>query len=509
MNKKKRRFRFGVVCLAALAGIGLLAGAVSTEEQAVVEEVKPVVVVDTARPTRGGLAVAGEFIATVEPSQQMTIYPKTTAEVLAVNFSIGDTVEAGDILFEMDSQPLRTSIAQSQAAVASAKAKAEYNLAQAEKDYETYQYNLESGNNANLVSSESTVLNAEAAVRSAENAQQTATANLASAKRNLRDHRDKDEWDYGGDKATYDQIHDQLRDAVVQAEIAVEGARIGVENAKSALEQAQKARDTTQTLADEQVTSVQDAVEYARLNTDFSDQYIAIQKLQNDLKNFVGVAAISGVVEQRNIDPYDMASPQTPAFVISRKDAMTVTFQVAESVVAGLEPGDAILVDKQGETWPGTVYEISTMVNVQGGLYTVKASVENAPFPMNSGSTIKVIADTKKAEDALLVPVNAVYFRDGEAYAYVYEGTAVRRVTVETGISDNESIQILSGLTAADDVVVTWNANLRDGLEVVHTSEVEAKMAQEARAAVEATEPPETAEAAEAPATPEGGEVVS
>ena len=45
------------------------------------------------------------------------------------------------------------------------------------------------------------------------------------------------------------------------------------------------------------------------------------------------------------------------------------------------------------------------------------------------------------------------------------DGTAVRTPIV-TGLSNEETVEVLSGLTSSDQVIVSWNANLTDGVKV-------------------------------------------
>lgn len=458
--KKRKTVRIAAALLVVLACAGLLVGAAAPREAAIVEDVKPVVVVNTATPVRSDLAVTGEFIATVEPSQQVAVIPKAAGEVLAVYYGVGDYVEEGDVLFEIDSTTLRSNIAQTQAAVSSAQAKAQASLELAQQNLESYNQGLADGTNANVIS-------AEAAVRSAENRLQTAQVSLSTARRTLRDHLDLDEDGFvpGLSGLDFDQTTRQYRDQVSQAQLAVEAAEI-------ALQQAQDGLGATMSGLSDQETGLNTNVKVAQLNTNFSDQQIAIQQMQRTLEDYIVKAPISGIIEQCAVEVHDMVSGQQAVFVISQKDAMTITFQVAEETVSSMRLGDAVSVEKDGRSCEAAVYEISTMVNVQGGLYTVKASVENAPFELHTGSTVKVSAATKKAKNAVTLPVGAVYFEDGSAFVYRYENGVLHKVSVETGITDNVTIQIVSGLSLTDQVATTWNSGLRDGLEVVHADDV-------------------------------------
>lgn len=478
MVKAKKVFVTIAACVTATAVGAVLLGAVDTGGNKKKDEAPQViddrVLVAAAAPVRGSIAVTGEFIGTAEPNREITVYPKAAGEVLSVNYDVGDVIEAGAVLCEIDSTTLKYSISQMQAAVSSAQAKANYNLAVAQNDLDTLDFNVEKG-------FDSTILNAESAVESAEKQLETAkiglasaNANLVSARTNLRHLRDnEDDYVYGNNinggilgEYSYENSENQLRSTVRQYEIAVSNAEKAVETAELGLEQAKERLKTAKIVSKEQRVTTSTRVHSAELNTDMKDQYIAIEKLQDDLKNYTVTSAISGVVEQRNIDPYDMASQQTPLFVIANKDAMTISFNVSESSLAHMKLGDKVDVEKNGTHFKGTITEIASSVDAKSGLFTIEATVENPPEALFSGSSVKVFADVQKAENDLLLPIDAIYYDSGNPYVYIADNGVAKKTFVETGISNEENIQILSGLTSGDSVIVTWNSGLADGARI-------------------------------------------
>ena len=69
-------------------------------------------------------------------------------------------------------------------------------------------------------------------------------------------------------------------------------------------------------------------------------------------------------------------------------------------------------------------------------------------------------------EDAVLVPSDALYFEDGDAYVFLLrDGTAVR-VPVTIGLYTTDTIAITQGLTPGDQVITSWSASLKDGAPV-------------------------------------------
>jgi len=92
--------------------------------------------------------------------------------------------------------------------------------------------------------------------------------------------------------------------------------------------------------------------------------------------------------------------------------------------------------------------------------------MENTPFELRSNSTVKVLADTQKVENEMLIPIDSVYYDNGTPYVYVFESNTAKKVEIETGITDDENVHVVSGLSLSDEIIVTWSASLYDGAEV-------------------------------------------
>lgn len=162
-----------------------------------------------------------------------------------------------------------------------------------------------------------------------------------------------------------------------------------------------------------------------------------------------------------------MASAGSPAYVISNKDSMTVTFNVAEKAKNELQVGDAIEVERNGETFAGTITEVGTMAGPQTRLFQVKASVIGSGDKLPSGVSVKVHATTQREESSLVIPYDAIYFSAGSAYVYCVEDGKLVKTPITVGLmNDNEAV-VADGLNGESQVVTTWSSKLRDGAEVV------------------------------------------
>ena len=193
---------------------------------------------------------------------------------------------------------------------------------------------------------------------------------------------------------------------------------------------------------------------------------VAIESAEYQLDMYTLKAPISGVIEAVNVKEHDFASPNTPAYIISNKEAMTVTFYVSEGVRNTFQTGQKVTVDRNGKLFDGVITEIGSMVDQNTGLFVVKVSVGRPDESMLTGCSVKISADTYSQDNVLLIPYDAVYYDNGQPYVYVAVYGVVARRDIETGIFDEQTMTVVSGLTTEDQLITSWSANLREGAEV-------------------------------------------
>lgn len=176
-------------------------------------------------------------------------------------------------------------------------------------------------------------------------------------------------------------------------------------------------------------------------------------------------AAISGVIESCDIEVYDRVSQNTQLCVISGAGEKTVSFYVTQRMLENVREGDRLTIEKSGNSYEAYVSEVSSMVDTYTGLFKVKAQLADTDA-IATGSTVKLLLVTDRTENAMLIPVDAVYYSGGDAYVYLYKDGKAETANIEVGIYDSEYAEGLSGLTAEDIVVSTWSSNLYEGAKI-------------------------------------------
>lgn len=248
-------------------------------------------------------------------------------------------------------------------------------------------------------------------------------------------------------------------DALRTMELQMQSASVAADTAARELARLQPLFDGG-FVSQQQFQQAQDAATSARLAYETA-------KTQYDLQmEYTTVTApIGGVIESRGIELHDHVSPSAPICVISGGDQLQVNFGVTEKVMKNMNVGDALTVEKNGSTYEGNLTEIGAMVNASG-LYDAKAAVSQGAS-LTNGAKVKLTVVMDRAEGAMTVPVDAVNYDNGNAFVYCYEDGTAKKTMVETGIYDSQNMEIISGLEADSQVIVTWSNELVDGQQVL------------------------------------------
>ncbi len=246
----------------------------------------------------------------------------------------------------------------------------------------------------------------------------------------------------------------------------VESAKNSLDTAKVRLDEARSNLNRMQILYAGGDLSAQEYEQYTNsLKTAQLSYESAKLSYDKQVEYSTVTAPIAGRIESCDVEVYDRISQQSRLCVISGEGQNRITFYVTQRMMQNLRDGDSLEVSKNGVALSGTISEISSMVDADTGLFKVKADVAGSD-EIAIGSTVKISLVTERAENAMLVPVDAVYYSGGESYVYVDRDGVARMTGVEIGLYDDEYAEVLSGLTYEDLVVSTWSSNLYEGASI-------------------------------------------
>lgn len=248
-------------------------------------------------------------------------------------------------------------------------------------------------------------------------------------------------------------------DSLKSLEIQMNSAKIQNEDAQTALERT-KVLFETGAVSQSALEQAQSGAEKAQLAYDAAKNQYDVQKKYSTI-----TAPVSGTVEYKNAEVHSFAAQGSPVAVISGEGKTSVVFGVSEDSMKTVKPGDQVYVYKQGYEGYGNITEINTMIG-QNGLFNVKAELDD-PDGLTTNARVIVNILKNRAENAMTIPLSAVYHDGGESFVYVLkDDNTIAKTVFTSGIDDGEYIVVEDGLTKADNVVYTWSRELYNGAEV-------------------------------------------
>ncbi|MCY4382369.1 MAG: PAS domain S-box protein [Nitrospinae bacterium] len=236
-----------------------------------------------------------------------------------------------------------------------------------------------------------------------------------------------------------------------------------------------------QSLEAAQAKADADALQIARLKLENAEE--RMRELEATIKNAVVHAPVSGIVlepggggKQGKGEGND-GEPLAPGRTVSEGgylltlgdlDGLSVAGAVDEVDVVRLRPGQRVRIS--GDAFSdleleGKLARISSQSTGSGGrkvpTYEVKAVIDGVSEEIRRrlrlGMSANVVVVVRDEPKALLVPLAAVKGKQGKHWVGLWskEDETVRRVPVEIGVTTLNKVEIVSGLKAGDEVIVS------------------------------------------------------
>ncbi len=200
-------------------------------------------------------------------------------------------------------------------------------------------------------------------------------------------------------------------------------------------------------------------------NLEAEENIEALQKVQTGIcADFDGVVTEVGVVEGAS------APEGTKLLELQSTQEVSVRISVTKYDLDKIALGQKAVVTIAGKEYEGEVSKINKMaeLNASGAAVVgTEIKIINPDSDIFLGVEARVVISTAQEKDVVLVPVGVVNVdMEGEFVYVVEEGILVRK-PVETGISSDTMIQVLSGVEEGDVLVTEVTTELSEGMTVV------------------------------------------
>lgn len=246
----------------------------------------------------------------------------------------------------------------------------------------------------------------------------------------------------------------------------VDSAKNSLDSASVSLAEAQSTLARMQILYDGGDLSEQEYEQYTNQVKSAQLQYNSAKLTYDKQVEYSTITApIAGKIDSCDTEVYDRVSANQELCVISGEGNKKITFYVTQRMLENMSEGDVVTVTKNGKEYDAQISAINSMVDSATGLFKIEAQLEETE-EVATGTVVKLQVTTDKAENAMLIPIDAVYYSGGDAYVYLYEDGKAKMASIEVGLTDSDYAEVLSGLSYDDLVIKTWSSNLYEGATV-------------------------------------------
>ncbi len=380
-----------------------------------------------------------EFITAngkIQPETEVKISPDVAGEIVELHVEDGDAVEQGKLLCVIKPEMYVSAVNRSEAAVNSSKARqaqAEAQLIESELSYKRSKQLYDKG-----TIPVSQFESAEAAYKVAQAEARAAQYSVLSA------------------QASLDEAKEQLIKTKIYAPITGTISALNVEKGERVVGTSMMVGTEMMTVADLNKMEVQvevnenDIVKVMKGDTALVevDAYLN-RKFKGIVTEIANSASVAGTSSDQ-VTNFDVK-------VLLLKDSYEDLIDPANGNLYPFRPGMSATVDILTETR-------ENVISVPISAVTTRIKKEN-------GGTKEVGTDSKNSSD----DENATQRDEKQEVVFVYTDGRVMKTEVETGIQDNNSIEILKGIKVGDEVVIApytiINRTLKDSMLVKKVSE--------------------------------------
>jgi membrane fusion protein (multidrug efflux system) len=188
-------------------------------------------------------------------------------------------------------------------------------------------------------------------------------------------------------------------------------------------------------------------------------------------------APFAGIVTARFVDPGAFIPSATSgsaaqnAAIVTLADFNTVRAQVAlPEVEASLaQVGQPVKLTAEGlagKTFEAKISRLSYALDDATKTMLIEADLPNPDLTLRPGMYATVKIGVEKHTDTLLIPVEALVMEKANAFAFVADGGKAKKTAIKIGFNDGAKVEMLSGLTGSEAVILVGKMTLTDGAAV-------------------------------------------
>jgi len=394
------------------------------------------------KPTKGGMERTTNQPGTIRAFEFANLYAKVSGYLKELKVDRGDQVKDGVLLAKVYDPELEVAVMQAQAALQRSQAAVKQN-------------------EARVRTSKVGVLAAEAKVKQADAVHEEAVAQRTYQKKAL----DRITA-LASRNAVEQQLVDEHEDRYMSSLASEHSAESGIETARALLEESKAAVEQAQADLVTAKVDVQVAEANLRKAKVFAD-YMDIKAPFNGVITFRGDGVHRGAFIRSAMESASME----PLLTVADTSKMRTIVQVPDPDVPYCNPGDPVTIKIDalaGRVFKGKVTRMAEAEDLKDRTMRVEIDLPNPDGVLKDGMYGRAIIELEPPSKNFTIPASCLIDQNerGEGQVYVVKDGKVTRVPIRVGKDDGLHVEVLSGLSADDELVAQPTSSITEGIEV-------------------------------------------
>lgn len=175
------------------------------------------------------------------------------------------------------------------------------------------------------------------------------------------------------------------------------------------------------------------------------------------------IAPFDGVVGLRSVSVGSYISPLTSIASIQSINPIKVDFSVPQKYFGLVKEGKTIFVklSATGKIYTGKIYAVEPKIDQNTRTVQARALIPNEKGELTPGAYVEIDIVLENLESSILIPTETIVPDFEGEKVFVYKNGKAASKLVISGIRTEKEIQITSGLTAGDSLIVSGIIQLK------------------------------------------------
>ncbi|OUS01367.1 efflux transporter periplasmic adaptor subunit [Flavobacteriales bacterium 33_180_T64] len=216
-------------------------------------------------------------------------------------------------------------------------------------------------------------------------------------------------------------------------------------------------------------------IQYLQAKSTYEAQQKAVSQLQQQVARTIVKAPFTGTIDDVITEQGSVVAPgQSQLFRIVNLDEMYIKTDVPESYITNVTEGKTVEVEFPvlGTSMKAKVRQAGNFINPANRTFKVEIAILNTDKNIKPNLTAKLKINDYTNEKAILIPLSIISENaKGEQYVYTITDKSknkaiAKRSIIETGKTQGDFIEVLSGLSNNDEIIQEGARSVKDGQEV-------------------------------------------